>query len=684
MQIIMKSMSLVNFKGIRQQNFKFSPFVNIISGDNAVGKTTILDAFLWCLFGKDSHDRKDFEIKTLDSTGQVIERIDHEVTLVLDVDGKNIEIKRAFLEKWTKKRGSEDSEFTGNETEYYWNDVPVKMSDFNSRIAGIIDENLFRLLTNVTYFHSLHWEKRREILFGLAGQINEKEILDGFTNKDQALIISNILNSEKTIADAKAEYAAKKKRIKDAIKDIPARIDESERSKPDPVDVNSLQAFISEKESEKDAIRKEIDELDDQAADQSKKLEAINQEYNAKVKVVYDLKRKYESRTAEITHQIQSEHKDPSIKINEIKGKLSEVNALIEKTEKRIYSIEQSIEGYKKGADELREQWFDENKKELSFDDQHFDCPTCKRELSKEDVELKKRELTANFNNVKARKLSEIKSRGLEYKEKIEDSISLKNDLQGERDGYLKSSVELRDSLFNLETSMSGLESIDITIKSAIENDAELKSLASKIEAAEVESLAFEKRDDTAFKSEIQAKKTDCRTRINAIDIALTELKVKIGSADAISKINDRIAELKQQESTMSHELSLLEGMEFAILQYEKARVQFIEDKVNHKFQYVGFRMFETQINGSEIPVCKTLIDGVPFDAANNAARINAGLDIINALSSHNGVYAPIFIDNAESVNELIPVASQLIRLEVSHDPELVFVTEDELESVTN
>ena len=390
MQIILKSMSLVNFKGIRQQNFKFSPFVNIISGDNAVGKTTILDAFLWCLFGKDSHDRKDFEIKTLDSTGQVIERIDHEVTLVLEIDGKNLEVKRAFREKWTKKRGSEESEFTGNETEYYWNEVPVKMADFNSRIAGIIDESLFKLLTNVTYFHSLHWEKRREILFGLAGEINELDILDGFTDKDQALIISNILNSDKTIADAKAEYAAKKKRIKDAIKDIPARIDESERSKPDPVDVNSLQASIAKKESEKDAIRKEIDKIDDQAADQGKKLEAINQQYNEKVKVVYDLKRQFDSRKAEITHQIQSEHQDPSIKVIELKGKLSELNALVEKTEKRIDSIDQSIGEYKKRADELRDQWFDENKKELSFDDQRFDCPTCKRALSNEDIELKK------------------------------------------------------------------------------------------------------------------------------------------------------------------------------------------------------------------------------------------------------------------------------------------------------
>ena len=161
MQILLKKMSLVNFKGIRSAEFDFNPTVNTVLGDNATGKTTIMNAFLWCLFGKDIEDRKDFEIKTYDKEGKIIERLEHSVELVLDVDSKEITLKRVLSEKWQKKRGADDLEFTGNETTYFWNEVPLKQMDYQSKIKDLIDEGLFKLLTNVNYFHSLHWEKTR-------------------------------------------------------------------------------------------------------------------------------------------------------------------------------------------------------------------------------------------------------------------------------------------------------------------------------------------------------------------------------------------------------------------------------------------------------------------------------------------------------------------------------------------
>lgn len=159
MNIILKAMSLINFKGIRNAEFNFNTTTNNISGDNATGKTTIVNAFLWCLFGKDIEDRKDFEIKTYDKDGVIIPQIDHSVELILDVDFKEITLKRVLSEKWQKKRGSDDLEFTGNETTYFWNEVPLKQSEYQSKIKDLIDEGLFKLLTNVNYFHSLHWEK---------------------------------------------------------------------------------------------------------------------------------------------------------------------------------------------------------------------------------------------------------------------------------------------------------------------------------------------------------------------------------------------------------------------------------------------------------------------------------------------------------------------------------------------
>ena len=43
----------------------------------------------------------------------------------------------------------------------------------------------------------------------------------------------------------------------------------------------------------------------------------------------------------------------------------------------------------------------------------------------------------------------------------------------------------------------------------------------------------------------------------------------------------------------------------------------------------------------------------------NNGARINVGLDIIRTLAKHYNFYPPIFIDNRESITELIDVSPQ-------------------------
>jgi hypothetical protein len=56
----------------------------------------------------------------------------------------------------------------------------------------------------------------------------------------------------------------------------------------------------------------------------------------------------------------------------------------------------------------------------------------------------------------------------------------------------------------------------------------------------------------------------------------------------------------------------------------------------------------------------------VPFAFANNAARINAGLEIIGVLSKHWGLSMPVCVDNAESVTRLIDMDTQVIRLVVS------------------
>src|SRR5690606_18070898 len=161
---------LNNFKGIKSLLINFADDITNIFGDNATGKTTIFDAFMWLFFGKESTDRKDFNIKNTVDTS--LNRQDHEVEASVFVDGSEIIIKRIYREKWTKKKSAEEATREGNVQEFFWDGVPVNLSEFNKRVSGLIDEKVFKLISNPAYFNSLNWKDRRNIIFSVAGNVS--------------------------------------------------------------------------------------------------------------------------------------------------------------------------------------------------------------------------------------------------------------------------------------------------------------------------------------------------------------------------------------------------------------------------------------------------------------------------------------------------------------------------------
>ncbi len=644
-EIKIKEMHLVNFKGVRELQIKFNDGMTTICGRNGSGKTTILDAFTWLLFGKDSQDRKQFNIKTLDENSVPIPQLPHEVSAVLLVDGKEVRLCRRYNEIWRRRQGRAVTEFDGHDEERIYDDVPMKVNEWRDKINAIVEESVFKFITIPSYFPTRKPEVQREMLFDMAGRITDEEIAKG---NEQHMALLKALDG-RTMAEYKTAVTAKKNRLKDEAKGIPDRIDERKRSMPQEEDWGQLQADLEGFEEELSGIDKQIGDIteahraaDKRRRDMSNHLSDLEKQRD---------KRKYEIESEASKEYYKALQKESDHK-SDIRTKEAERDRLSDERDEQ----QKVIEGCQQTREKLVAEWKEIKAKKLVFDPDAFICPTCKRELDADDVERKRDELTENFNQSKAKQLADNQQKGVANKEKMEKAEAKKKELDGQI-------AKLTDEITKMQSvTFASVEEPDAT--EAIVNDAKIKELDAAIEKAKAD-LEADNNGEEQDTTELQRRKSE-------INIEISDIRIRLAKREDIEKDNKRIAELEEQLRKLNSEIAEQEGIEMQMLEFSKARAAAIESRVNGMFKMVRFKMFDTLVNGSEVETCVATVDGVPYDdGLNNAKCINAGIDIINAICNHIGVRAPIFIDNAESVNEIIPTDSQLVRLVVSNDKQL-------------
>lgn len=640
MKIHILNMRLLNFKGIRNLNLEFNDETTI-TGDNATGKTTVFDAFTWAMFGKNSSDAKDFNIKTLDELNRPIHKLDHEVEVVLQIDDKQVKLKRTLREKWVKKRGSETSEFTGHETEFFIDDVPLSQNEYKSRIDFYLREELAKMITNPLYFNQMKWSDRRTVLEGMAGEITNAEIAEG--NPSFIKLLATL--GDTSISDFKKKVGAQKKLLKERLEGIPTRIDEANRAMPEKVDVDSIHASITAKQTE--------------ITDVDAKIENVSKAYQNEYDLIQQDLRKLNRLKTELQ---QAEIKNKSSKGNkvaEIEGKISTAKRekenhtqSLESSQSIIPSYEASIEKLNAENNSLRAKWEAENAKEIVIDEHDLNCPSCKQLLPESQLLTKKETLTKNFNEAKTKALNEITETGKRNKQKIE---SFEAEIKAAKDRiseYTKLLTATETKLTELSNELAEVNSQDVA-ESA--EEVQLKALIEKFMISP---------DPVIDYGDLKSKRT-------ALIADLDVLKASLSSVDQANKLTTRISELEAEEKKLSQELADLEKSEFSIDGFMKAKIETIEARINGKFKLVRFKMFDQQINGGEVECCECMVKGVPYADINTASKINAGIDIINALTEHYKVNAPIFIDNRESIIKILPCKSQIINLVAMKDKKL-------------
>jgi DNA repair exonuclease SbcCD ATPase subunit len=655
MEIKLKSMVIENFKKVKRCEINFAGESMRISGENRTGKTTVFDAFTWCLFGKDSLGKTDFEIKPKLKNGQVVHNVETSVELVLLIDGHEKTLKRTYREVYKKTRGEVDLTFSGHTSDYFVDGVSKLQIAYKQIVDAIIPENLFRMLTSTSYFTSLGWKEQRDIIFKLVSDVKDLEIIEA---SEELLALKNELVLGKTVDDVLSVAKADKKKINEQLKNIPFEIkgianteyknlsDDYDDAKND-VDLKLAYDKLSKAESERaqGSIAEEIARDEDTIRGIRKEIQKYEDEKEKKVR---DANKENDEKAREVLHKKDNAERE-----------LKKLRADDELLKTRIDNGLKTIVDEKTSKEKLLARYHE--LKDKSFAPEN--CAYCGQVLPKEKLD----ELEKKFNLEKATTLEKI----------IEDGKSKAATIEKYEKAVDKLLAERKEN----DSEVAVLEG-EITKLANEYNDA-LKTIVVDTSEFDKEIEKREKRIDLLEKGIKKLKETKAS---NVVDNVINELKATIAylsdrKAEYKLKLqnDERVKILEAEEKDLRKKFEKAVQLQTLCEKFVVAKSDYLQNKINARFELVKFELFEKLVNGGIEPTCVATVDGVNFPSVNNGGRINAGLDIIKTLQRIYDVKAPIFIDNAESVSDwLIDLDCQLIKMYVVEGQnELLFEKEE-------
>lgn len=691
-----KSLTLVNFKGMRNVTVDFGDGVTAISGRNGTGKTTIADGFAWLLWGKDSEGNSDtkFGIKTNDENGNYIPDLEHEVSGSFDaIDTETgevtaVELRRVYVEEWQTPKGSTERILKGHHTDYFYNGVPLKTkTEYDAKVAALIPEDLFKVITDPYYFLTLHWKAQREYLLRMAGTISDSDI--AAKRAEFAELLRRVTG--KSMEEYKKEIAARRAKIEAQLEKIPTRKDEVTRNTPVAPDYAALEA-------EKVQIQADLADIDAAATSaaeanrvayeraariqgdiNAKRTEQNQIIYNAKEsarKAAYETNRVADDAARDLAQVEQSEANET----NYYNREKAVITASIATEKRRKEEAEREVAALRTRWDAVNNEQFQEKTYQAAgpllcpiFGHQCADPSAVNRhqcDAAAAAEAFKKRqddERAAFYANQTAR-LDAMDIEGQELNKRIaQHDAEIARLTQDAATLDAKHAKSVQDYATKKEALKKVIaDNPRVSTDPQIDTQAlpgwaalqqEIDRLTADLTAATAPAYGME----TAYPS---AKKAQLNARLSEID-------QKLGLRSTIEANERRIVELDKEAATLAQEKAGLQIEEDLIDDFVKDRMAEVERRVNGLFDGVEFRMYKNLVNGEKEPDCVAYIGGVRYQDKNHAGQINAGLAVINALCAFHGVTAPIFVDNAESVNTFIPVNSQLITLSVSTEDSL-------------
>ena len=631
MELKIKNIVLQNFKGCKSATYQINGKNVTVSGANGSGKTTIFDAFTWLLFGKDSLDNAKFEIRPLDENGKQIHNVEISVLAELEIDGKNVELKKVQKENYVTKRGSQHPILQGNKNDYFIDGYPRSEKDYKEYINGIVSDDLFKMLTNPAYFPNMPWKEQRATIMNFASEVSDVELA---TKDSRFNDLIDELGKAPSTDDIKAKYQKSLNELKKKQVELPVRIDEISNSRVD-IDVAELELL-------KNSLNEQIADVKSKIADTDKQFEEYQKLSDRIMELKFaesDLVRKANEENIKARREIEDKISDKKVLLRQTEKTVNDCERQIDISKHHSVSLNESIESYRSQYRQTQELVFDENS---------LVCSYCGQEYPQD----RKEQIKADFESKKATEIKKIAELGNNAKAELDKENETIKSLEKEVIEHRKSFEILDNAITDLENQLSEFPtSVDVT------GTEEYKTIQSQIDEKEQAMSQMNSADEV--RKSLNAELEDLQSQS-------IECEKKIAMSQKNIEIDERIDELQEEQREVAQKIADVEKMLYLLDEFIKYKLDKISDSINSQFEMVNFILFKSQLNGGIAETCECQYNGIPYGSLNSAARIQCGLDIIRTLQRMYGVFVPVFVDNRESCTNIPIMDCQVISLVVS------------------
>ena len=636
------SLTLENFRGIKNLTVNFDGKDADIYGANGTGKTTIANAICWLLIDRPATEEADFTPKTAGTHG-----VNHKASMEIELaDGRRITLAKDFYEKWTRKRGSAAEEFTGNVTDYYIDGVKSKKKEYTEVLetACGIDLERVKMLMVLGYFaDTMKTDEKRRILFEMAGEFTDADVIaqsEDLHDLERFLTIPGNSDKSYAIEQWRKIAAEQRSKLNKDLELLPTRIDEASKNVAENVeDMEALNAELNRLEEKKSSLE-----------EQKRRLSTEDGQQEATRAALAGLEVDLAKKRAAYIEQSASANKELNAEIEEVTRRKHEEANLLEKTKRELRESTEKRDRMTAQRKALMEEYAAVSARQ--WDEDAEICPTCHQPLPPEQVE----ELRAAFNEKKSAEKEDINRRG-------QASSQVEIEALNEKIESLVEDALASEKILKEKTEQISKLNASVGTPPPFEETEEYKEITSRME----ELRDRQRLGQSAAEGTANAYDRDIQT----VRDEIASVNLRIAKAQSSEDSRKRVGELRQELKAVAEQMEYLEHGIHLCEEFVRTKARMVTDSINAHFRYVRFVLFRDQINGGLREICEPTVESkdgtwVEYRSANYAAQVNAKLDIVTTLGRHYGVHLPILMDQGESVSTPLTVDEQMIRLIVS------------------